>query len=83
MEIIFISFLFYFFILCVGILPACMSHHVYAVHIEVRRGSQIHIGLEVQTVVRHTLSAENLGPLEEQPVLSTSELALWQNFKWE
>lgn len=60
-----------------------MSHHVYTVPIEVRRGRQIHMGLELQTVVRHTQSAKNLGPPKEQPALLSSEPALWQNFKWE
>jgi hypothetical protein len=49
---------------------------MHVVPIDVRRGRKIHVVLELQTVVSQPTSAENLGPLEQQPMLLTAEPSL-------
>lgn len=64
-------FIFFHFILCVGILHACMSvHHMCAVPVEGRRGHRISWNCSYKWL---WTAMWELGPLQGQPVLSTSE----------
>lgn len=49
------------YLMCMNVLPACMSlHHLYALPKEARRGHQIQpLGQEQQTVVRHQVDSGN------------------------